>query len=82
MVREELKVALIVVGGAAVVSWIFNWETLFLLGIVITMALVAFVGCVFGLITLGEKVMTGFSREKAWSGVQPNTSRESALKLN
>ena len=79
MVREEWKIGAIVVGGAAVVSWIFNCEILFLLGCLVTMALAAFVACLSGMITLGERVIAGFSREKAWSSVQPNTSRQSAL---
>ncbi len=63
-----------IVGVTGVVSWMFSWETLFLLGFISALALAVVVGTMIGLMTLTERISDEFARERAaWRNVRAGT---------
>jgi hypothetical protein len=51
-------------------SWIFSWEVLFLLSIIVTLALASIMALVLGGLVLTERLHL-MKEDEEWSGLQP-----------
>ena len=76
--KFDLKAAAVGTLLVFVLSWMFDYEVLFLLGMVVTLALAAFVGALAGAMTLAERWFVAEPAEqKVWAKVSPEASRQS-----
>jgi len=78
MERIDMKAAAVGVLLVFAISWFFDLEVLFLLGVVVVIAMSAVIALMVGAMTLAERLHTLTVAEgEKWSEVRPQATRQS-----